>query len=165
MVLWAFAGAVLSIAAAAADAPSIDPPTAARVVLRAAADGVQIYSCDPDGAAFHWVLKGPEASLFDETGRQIGKHFAGPSWQSSDGSLVTGEVAAKVASPNANAIPWLLLRAKSHEGTGQLASVKYIQRTDTKGGVAPSGGCDAAHQGPEARMRYSASYTFFSEGS
>ncbi len=64
-------------------------------------------------------------------------------------------------SPAQGAVPWLLLRAKSNEGAGAFASVKYIQRVDTKGGVAPSAGCDAAQAGAEARVDYSANYAFY----
>jgi hypothetical protein len=64
-------------------------------------------------------------------------------------------------SPVEGAIPWLLLRAKSNEGAGALASVKYIQRVDTTGGVAPSAGCDAGHAGAETRVEYSANYVFY----
>jgi hypothetical protein len=53
------------------------------------------------------------------------------------------------------------LRAKSNEGAGAFASVKYIQRLDTVGGIAPSAGCDAAHAGAEARVDYSANYDFY----
>ena len=70
-----------------------------------------------------------------------------------------GEVVQR--SPVQGAIPWLLMRAKSNEGAGALAGVKYIQRVDTVGGVAPSSGCDAAHAGAEARVEYSANYDFY----
>jgi hypothetical protein len=154
----------LTVVLSGADLSSLDPPKSSRVALRTTADGVQIYACQAAGTSFQWVFKAPEAALFDESGRQVGRHFAGPSWQSSDGSLVTGEVAAKADSPTAGAIPWLLLRARSHEGDGQFAHIRYVQRTETIGGAMPSSGCDAAHQGVEARMRYSARYTFYAEG-
>jgi hypothetical protein len=151
----------LFCAAALADAPSLAPPAGARVVLRSIADGVQIYACETAGNGFAWVFKAPEALLFDEAGRQLGKHFAGPSWQALDGSTVTAEVAAKADAPAAGAIPWLLLRAKTHSGAGQFAEIGFVQRVETKGGMAPATGCDAAQQGKEARMRYSATYVFY----
>ena len=147
-----------------ADTPTaLAPPAPARLAVRTVADGVQIYACEAVKESYDWVLKGPEAALFDETGRQVGKHFAGPSWQSLDGSLVTGELVAKAPSPNPDAIAWLLLRAKSHTGSGQFGSVSYVQRVQTKGGAAPSSGCDAAHLHQEVRMRYSAEYLFYSD--
>jgi hypothetical protein len=144
-----------------ADPSSVAPPENAQLLLRTAADGVQIYTCQAVDNKFQWVFQAPEAALFDETGRQIGKHSAGPSWESFDGSLVTGEVISKMPAPTPDAIPWLLLRAKSHSGQGQFGRVSHIQRTETKGGAAPSSGCDSVHVGAEARMRYSATYTFY----
>lgn len=152
--------ALLFIAAGAeGKEPALAPPQGARLLLSAEADGVQIYTCEPQGTGFAWVFKAPEATLFDEGGRQIGTHFAGPTWRASDGSAVTGEVIDKADA--ASAVPWLLLRAKTHQGEGRLAPVAFIERRDTKGGLAPAGGCDAAHRGAEARMRYSATYRFY----
>ncbi len=54
--------------------------------------------------------------------------------------------------PAAGDIPWLLLSVKSAEGSGALARAKFVQRVQTKGGVAPAVGCDAAHAGTEARV-------------
>jgi len=137
-------------------------PDGQPLLLRAAARGAQIYACKPkaaEPAAFEWVLKAPDAELFDRNGAKIGRHYAGPTWESVDGSRVVGEVTQR--SPVQGAVPWLLLRAKSNEGAGTLASVKYIQRVDTIGGVAPSAGCDAAHEGAEVRVDYSANYDFY----
>jgi hypothetical protein len=152
---------IVAATGAAADDGGLAPPGGARLLLRSIADGVQVYACERSAAGFAWVFKAPEAALFDDTGRQIGKHFAGPSWQALDGSTVVGEVVAKTDAPRGDAIPWLLLRAKSHGGAGQFAAVTFVQRVDTKGGLAPSDGCDAARQGAEARMRYSATYVFY----
>jgi hypothetical protein len=106
-------------------------------------------------------LEGPDASLLDAKGSVIGKHFAGPSWQATDGSTVVGAPLNVSTSPNAGAIPWLVLQAKSHSGDGVMANVQYIVRTRTEGGVAPASGCDAGHVGAEVRVPYSAIYLFF----
>jgi hypothetical protein len=81
-----------------------------------------------------------------------------------DGSAIVGEVIAKADAPERGAIQWLLLRAKAHEGQGILGEAAFIRRTDTKGGVAPTAGCDAGHISEQARMRYFAIYQFFSAG-
>jgi uncharacterized protein DUF3455 len=166
-----FRSAIALVLAACASAPRWQPtavpenlrvPDGQSLRLRAAARGTQIYTCKvkaADPAAFEWALKAPDAELFDQSGARIGRHYAGPTWESADGSRVVGEVMQRSAVPGA--IPWLLLRAKSSEGSGTLSSVKYIQRLDTAGGVAPSGGCDAAHEGTEARVDYSANYDFY----
>jgi len=137
-------------------------PDGQSVLLRMAARGAQVYTCKArtaEPATYEWVLKAPDAELFDQHGAKVGRHYAGPTWESADGSRVVGEVVER--SPVQGAIPLLLLRAKSNEGAGALASVKYIQRLDTVGGVAPPGGCDAERAGTEARVEYSANYDFY----
>jgi hypothetical protein len=140
--------------------PLVPPPQGAPLLLEAAADGVQIYTCEAKGQGFEWVFKAPEANLFDKQGLQIGTHFAGPTWKTGGGS-VAGEIVARADAPASGAIAWLLLSAKSHEGSGVLSAVAFIRRADTKGGVAPAAGCDAAHRDAQARVRYSALYQFF----
>lgn len=129
--------------------------------IEAFGKGVQIYACQASGSSYAWTLKAPEATLSDARGKVIGKHFAGPSWQASDGSTVVGELLNASPSPDAGAIPWLVLQAKSHTGNGVLASVQYIVRAHTEGGAAPAAGCDAGHAGAEVRVPYNAVYLFF----
>jgi hypothetical protein len=132
-----------------------------QLVVQVHAAGDQIYSCKVVGAQPEWTLKAPDAELFDKDGKAFGKHFAGPSWEASDGSRVVGKAAANVPSPDAESIPWLLVTVVSHAGDGVLAKVSSIQRINTKGGKAPASGCDAAHAGREVRVPYSADYRFF----
>jgi len=132
------------------------------VVLEAHASGSQIYVCQAGSdQKLAWTLMAPEAELFDTKGSAIGKHFAGPTWKHSDGSEVSGKVVAKADSPDAGAIPWLLLAAASHSGNGVFASVTSIQRIHTQGGQAPSTGCDDAHRGAKTKSAYSADYFFY----
>jgi hypothetical protein len=70
-----------------------------------------------------------------------------------------GEVVQRSAAEGS--IPWLLLKSKSTEGVGALSTVKYVQRVDTVGGVAPAAGCDAGHAGVETRVDYTANYLFY----
>ena len=130
-------------------------PAGNTLLLKASAKGVQIYTCKPEG----WVLKAPEADLFDEKGAKVGHHSGGPTWELNDGSAVIGEVKEKA--PADGTIPWLLLAKKSTRGEGMLARVTFIQRLDTQGGKAPADGCDAGHQGAEARIDYTGSYSFY----
>jgi len=141
----------------------LQPPPPAASLLRADAVGAQIYGCaaKPGSGGFEWTLKAPEAVLTDGSGKPAIKHFAGPTWQANDGSQVVGEIAARADAPGGQAIPWLLLKAKSHEGAGEFAAVTYIQRIDTKGGLAPTAGCDAAHVGQEQKVPYTAVYVFY----
>jgi Protein of unknown function (DUF3455) len=145
-----------------ADQSGVAPPPGSTLLLEVVADGVQIYTCEAKGSLFQWTFKAPEANLFDKQGWQIGTHFAGPTWKMADGSAIVGEVVAKADAPEKDAIQWLLLRAKAHEGQGVLAEAAFIRRAETRGGVAPTTGCDATHISEQARMRYSATYQFFS---
>lgn len=145
---------------------ALTPPPDARKLFEFSADGVQIYKCKLKDEAhqeqgFEWVFEAPDAVLFDADGKKAGTHGKGPSWILADGSQVVGEVAAKQPSPVDGAIPWLLVKVKSHDGTGKLGGVTFIRRVNTDGGTAPAGGCDAARKGETERIPYSATYEFF----
>jgi hypothetical protein len=156
------ASAVLSFTAAAQQVPQqIQPPATEHLLLQVHAKGDQVYTCKGDAAQFIWTLKAPDAQLFDKDGKSFGKHFAGPSWEASDGSRVTGKAVANAPSPDADSIPWLLVNIVSHEGSGVLSDATTIQRLNTKGGKAPASGCDASHVGKEVRVPYSADYLFY----
>lgn len=129
--------------------------------IEAFGKGVQIYTCQSAAGSYAWKLKAPDAQLLDAKGNVIGKHFAGPTWQANDGSTVVGEALNASPAPDAGAIPWLVLHAKSHEGNGAMATVQYVVRARTEGGVAPASGCDAGHVGGEVRVPYNAVYLFF----
>jgi hypothetical protein len=160
--LFAAVSIVLAVAAAAQQVPQqLQPPASEKLLVQVHAKGDQVYTCKADGAQFVWTLKAPDAQLFDKDGKAFGKHFAGPSWEASDGSRVTGKAVANAPSPDADSIPWLLVNIVSHEGEGVLARATSIQRLNTKGGKAPASGCDAAHVGGELRVPYSADYFFY----
>jgi Protein of unknown function (DUF3455) len=147
--------------APSAPAASIEPPSGERLLLEVRAEGVQNYSCVTENGASAWKFQGPEAKLTTSTGSPAGSHFAGPTWKLLDGSEVKGSVAASKPAPEAGAVPWLLVKVVSHTGEGKLSAAEYVTRTNTKGGVAPQSGCDAAHQGAAAPVPYSATYRFY----
>ena len=146
---------------------AIKAPAGEKVVLRAHASGAQIYVCGPaaDGKS-QWTLKAPDAELRDDQGALIGHHSAGPSWRHNDGSEVTGKAIARSESPDASSIPWLLVSAIGHAGSGVFARVTSIQRLQTLGGQPPPAAtCDPARQkGKEARVPYRADYYFYAPG-
>ena len=140
----------------------IDLPMGTEVVLQAAGDGVQIYTCNETPGGAKWVLKAPDAKLLNAAGKTIGRHFAGPTWKLEDGSEVQGELIASRAAPDTRSVAWLLLRAKAGTGKGSLADVAYIRRTETHGGIAPESGCAASQDaGKTVRVPYTATYTFY----
>jgi hypothetical protein len=169
---WPILFGVLALTLVSCKRESIPPPVVpenlkapeGHVLLKALGKGVQIYTCKAsmdDPSKFAWTFKAPEAELKNNEGETIGKHYAGPTWEATDGSKVVGALKQQAASPDPNAIPWLLLKAKSNEGTGTFSKVIYIQRVDTTGGKAPPEGCDQAHANAEARIDYTAYYYFY----
>jgi hypothetical protein len=140
---------------------AVAAPENQRLELGLSASGVQIYTCSPgsDGK-LAWSFTAPEATLFFGP-FQVGKHFAGPSWQLLDGSkVVTTKIAAATVDPKA--IPWLLTQTAWTSGDGLLSDVTYVQRLSTDGGLAPTSGCAvAADAGKQARVPYSADYFFY----
>jgi hypothetical protein len=153
---------------------AIAVPSGATVKIHDHAIGVQIYTCTASGGAdagadagavsYSWVLKAPDAILYDAMFAQVGTHGAGPNWTSSDGSVINGARLASANSPVAGAIAWLLLGATSTTGTGVFSDISYVQRLNTAGGVAPATGCDSTTVSTEVRIDYSADYYFFTGG-
>lgn len=134
---------------------SIQPPAGHVPAFHSYALGVQVYRWN--GSA--WAFVGPVANLYADPGfrGQVGTHYAGPTWESKGGSKVVGRrVENTGCTPDAKAIPWLLLEAVSHEG---FNSPTYIQRVNTRGGLAPA--APGAAVGEEARVPYTAEYYFY----
>ncbi len=128
------------------------------------AKGVQIYECRAkadQAGQYGWVFVAPEADLFDARGGKIGKHYAGPHWESNDGSKIAGTVKERADAPQADAIPWLLLTTKSVGAPGSFGQVTSVQRVNTVGGAAPKNGCSQNTLGAIGRVGYTADYYFF----
>jgi hypothetical protein len=139
---------------------AIKVPDGNKAFLEAHAVGVQIYACD--GTA--WTFVAPRANLYDH-GRLVATHFAGPTWQATDGSKVVGK-RVNGATVDPAAIDWLLLSAAStaegpHRGD-RLAKTTYIQRIDTTGGLPPAAAdSNASAAGTKAEVPYTADYVFW----
>ena len=127
-----------------------------QVAGKAFAVGVQRYRWD--GTA--WVFVEPVATLYGDPGflNKAGVHYAGPTWLANNGGKV---VAAKIkqCSPDATSIPWLLLQSTSNQGPGPFGEVTYIQRVNTKGGLAPT--APGSQIGALADIPYTAEYYFY----
>ena len=131
-------------------------PASGSHATRQARKHVQIYSCNGTG----WSFVAPRANLFDDQGELIITHFAGPTWQAKDGSMVVGHAEASV-SVDPTAIPWVRLSAASTT-PGQLATTTNIQRIATTGGLAPpAADCNAIRAGTVADVPYTADYYFW----
>ncbi|HKQ16621.1 MAG TPA: DUF3455 domain-containing protein [Steroidobacteraceae bacterium] len=185
-----FIAAVLAVTAPfAALATHIDPPqvpntlavpAGSKAFLIGHAVGTQNYICLPDGAAAKWVLFGPQATVFDDDGKQIMTHFLSPNpaesgtpratWQHSDrtSSVWAMKIAesddARYVEPGA--IKWFLLQVKGTEaGTREhdrLTQTTVVQRVNTSGGVAPANECAvSADVGKTKFVPYTADYVFY----
>jgi hypothetical protein len=135
---------------------SVNVPEGNRVSSHVYALGVQIYRW----SGTNWAFVAPEATLFADPcyEREVGIHYAGPTWEADDGSTVTG-VRIADCKPYRGAIPWLRLGATSAPGHGKFARLTFIQRLNTIGGNAPSEA--GAFIGDEARVPYTAEYYFY----
>ena len=162
-VLALLAACSTTLSIGAPDVPAaLRPPAGQVAYLEALATGVQIYECSKKtDSTYEWKLTAPEASLTTRSGQYLGRHYAGPTWESTDGSAVVGEVKARDPGPASSAIPWLLLEAKAKRGSGVFSSTQSIQRVATTGGLTPTEPCGEASLHKVVRVPYTASYYFY----
>ena len=102
------------------------------------------------------------ATLKDASGKAVGKYYGPPTtWEAMDGSKVGGKQVA-VAPNQPGSIALQLVKAEpAMNKVGAMAGVSYIQRLNTKGGVAPAMACDAAGKGKRQVVAYQADYVFY----
>jgi hypothetical protein len=161
----------------------LEVPEGNRAFLVGHAVGSQNYVCLPSGAGFAWTLFTPQATLFDDHGRQLITHFFSPNpfenrivratWQH---SRDTSTIWARLFAPPSTAAPfvaegavaWLVLEVvpppDGTRGGGALSRTTFVQRLNTLGGVAPTTGCaEPANVGRTVFVPYKADYFFFSD--
>ena len=151
------AGSLVSVAVAETPLPDAIAAPGETAVLSMHAEGAQVYECKAgaDGK-LAWAFREPIATLFAD-GKTVGRHYAGPNWEHSDGSAVVGNTPGATASD----IPWLKLEVISRRGSGVLEGVTTVQRVNTIGGKL-DGPCDKA--GSFKSAPYSAEYVFLRKG-
>ena len=138
-------------------------PAGQKVRMTATGVGDLSYECreKKDAAGqYEWVFVGPVANLMSSDKKVVGKYYAGPTWESADGSKITGKQVA-VAPSSAGNIPYQLVKTEPAMGAGAMNGVTYIQRVNTKGGVAPTMTCDAAGVSKKQTVPYQADYVFY----
>ena len=152
-----------SFVSASAQTPLPDAIAAAgeTIVLTLHAEGAQVYECKAgaDGK-LSWAFREPIATLL-QGGKTVGRHYAGPNWEYSDGSAVAGKAAGNAPGATPKDIPWLKLEVTSHRGSGILNRVTTVQRINTEGGKL-DGACERA--GTFQSAPYSADYVFLRKG-
>lgn len=143
---------------------AIKVPAGNKVALETVGVGQITYECRDKANAMgqtEWVFVGPMAALNDRSGKQVGTYYGPPAtWQSKDGSKVTGTQVAVAPSGSGN-IPYQLVKANPAMGSGSMTGVTYIQRVALKGGVAPSSECSPATKGKRETVKYQADYIFW----
>ena len=157
LALLVLSGSLLSARAAETPLPDAIAAPGEIIVLTVHAEGAQVYECKAgtDGKP-GWAFREPIATLLLD-GKTVGRHYAGPNWEHSDGSAVVGKTAGSIPGATPNDIPWLKLDVISRRGSGILAGVATVQRTNTRGGKL-EGACDKP--GAFSSVPYSADYVF-----
>lgn len=143
---------------ASAEVPGAIAAPGEILVTTVHAVGAQVYECQSDSAGkLAWQFREPIATLLID-GKTVGRHYAGPTWELSDGSAVSAKVAARAPGASPNDIPLLKLEATAWHGVGKLNGVTTIQRLNTGGGSVEAG-CDSP--GTFLSVPYTADYTFY----
>src|SRR5271154_6832277 len=102
VLLWGF-----SSARAETPLPDAIAAPGEAIVLTVHAEGAQIYECKAgaDGK-LAFAFREPIATLLVD-GKTVGRHYAGPNWETSDGSAVVGKVIGNAPGATADDIAWL----------------------------------------------------------
>jgi len=130
-------------------------------VLTMHAEGAQVYECKAGAnSKLAWAFREPIATLLLD-GKTVGRHYAGPNWEHSDGSAVVGKAAGSAPGATQDDIPWLKLEVISRRGSGILGGIATVQRINTRGGKL-DGACNTA--GAFRSVPYSADYVFLRKG-
>ena len=153
---------MLSPLPAAAEVPDAIAAPGEIPVTSVHAVGAQVYECQNSSAGkLVWQFREPVATLLI-AGKTVGRHYAGPTWEMSDGSAVSAKVLARAPGASANDIPLLKLEVTARHGSGKLSNVTTIQRLNTQGGTA-DGACDSS--GALLSVPYTADYVFYRKAS
>ena len=120
---------------------AVKVPAGNVVAMEAVGVGEITWQCRADkdmAGKYARSFAGPDAKLLDRGGQHVGKYHGPPATrESTDGSRFDGKQLA-VAPGGEGHIPVQLVKANPAMGTGAMTGVTYVQRSATKGGVAPS---------------------------
>jgi len=153
---------MLSPLPAAAEVPDAIAAPGEIPVTSVHAVGAQVYECQYSPAGkLVWQFREPVATLLI-SGKTVGRHYAGPTWEMSDGSAVSAKVLARAPGASSNDIPLLKLEVTTRHGSGKLTNVTTVQRLNTQGGTA-DGACDSS--GALLSVPYTADYVFYRKAS
>ena len=144
-------------------------PAGNKVIWHCYASGVQIYQVTESTTVpgqYVWTFVAPSATLYLKPNftKQVGTHYAGPTWEATLGPkknlFVVGTKLSSVTE-DVTAVPWLLLQATPNTDPGYFSNVTFIQRLYTTGGLAPATVPTADQLGTQESIPYTAEYYFF----
>ncbi len=154
------------------DVPAeIAVPAGNKVLYHCYASGVQIYQATESTTTpgqYVWTFVAPSATLYEKPNytKQVGTHYAGPTWEATLGPkknlFVVGTKLSSVTE-DASAVPWLLLQAVPGTDPGNFLKITFIQRLYTTGGLAPATAPTADQLSMQVSIPYTAEYYFFGE--
>ncbi|MGQ2978483.1 MAG: DUF3455 domain-containing protein [Polaromonas sp.] len=145
---------------------AVQVPAGNKVALETVGVGEITYQCSAKkdiAGQYEWVFVGPDARLLDRSGKQVGKYYGPPAtWEAMDGSKLTAvQLAVAPNTGMAGSIPLQLVKGNPAMGSGAMQGVTYIQRVDTRGGVAPAMPCAAGNLNAKQIVKYQADYIFY----
>jgi len=157
--------------------PGLEVPAPNQAFLLGRGVGTQNYICQPSDSLGQvaWTLFTPEATLFTDQQEQLTTHFFSPNpvegivratWEDSADTSIVWARAIASATVDPTAIAWVLLQAAATQvgptGGDTLSHTTFVQRLNTKGGLAPATGCDRLPDvGRKAFVPYTADYFFY----
>lgn len=161
---------------------NLQVPAGNKVFLVGHAVGTQQYMCLFPGTNDPWAFFGPQATLFNDGGKQILTHFLSPNpsengtpratWQNSKDTSAVWALATPATTSTdpafvaPGAIPWLRLEVVGDQdgptGGDKLTATTFIQRLNTSGGAKPSTGCTMLTDiGKKKLVPYTSDYFFY----
>ena len=160
--------------------PGLEVPEGNEAFRVGHAFGTQNYICLPVDSIGHvaFTLFTPEATLLGEQDEQLTTHFFSPNpdeggvvratWEDSvDTSFVWARAVAQ-ATVDPKAITWVKLETAGTDvgptGGDTLAKTTFVQRVNTRGGLAPATGCSLPTDiGTKRFVPYKADYFFYKQ--
>lgn len=136
----------------------IKAPDGYEPALRLNGKGVQIFRCEAVGGEHLWRFRQPEADLTDEQGQLVARHGANFTFEHRDGSRLLATITAYDEAPKGD-LRWVLMSTKSF-GNGAFASIAYVQRVNTSGGMPPAS-CQASEANRLLRVNFTSDFVFY----
>jgi hypothetical protein len=132
---------------------AVKVPASNSVMMETMTAGAVIRQCRANkdmAGQYEWAFVGLDAGLRNRAGKVVGRYYGPPAtWESVDGSNVTGTQVAVVPTDTGN-ISFQLVKANPAMGMGAIQGVRYIQHVKTGGGCSTAIRLHCRHVEPKA---------------